>query len=257
MNRGRISSTSLPSGSGGSVPGGKRFMSTTCNVYNEEVKTKLDLVSVVIKPYSDNGRGSYLVRIIDIPSLPSEKGGALVHQAKALPLFRPEKGFRNIGGSGLKNNGVSCYKVNSILDICSEKAKGGKENILYVLNYLRAAIISASKLGLIIIIIILPTLNLISLNTSSLLRSFIIKLRVKELVTFNKSPLYYRSSLLKNNHILCRGAGAGRAYYSTESSNSLVNENNILIAASYDNIDLAEVRKQIFSDNKGKSGVYR
>jgi hypothetical protein len=148
----------------------------------------------------------------------------------------------------------------------SRKVKEEKGVNLYFLNYLRVHIITASKLGLIIIIIILPTLNLISLNTSSL-HSFIIKLRVKELVTFNKSPLYYRSSgrhnkvkdmgALKNNHILCRGAGAGRAYYSTESSNSLVNENNILIAASYDNIDLAEVRKQIFSDNKGKSGVYR
>jgi hypothetical protein len=94
MNRGRINSTDLPSS--------KRFMSTTRNVDREEVKLKIDLDSVVIKPYLDKTHS--------------------------------EKGCRG--------------KVNSIINIYgSGEAKEGKAIILYVLNYLRAYIISTSKLG--------------------------------------------------------------------------------------------------------------
>lgn len=117
-------------------------------------------------------------------------------------------------------------------------------------------IISASKLGLFIIFIInSPILNLIPLNTSSLpiLRSFRLNLCNKEVVAFNKSPLYYPSPVWKSQILPVGSVVTGRAYYSTESSNSLVNENNILIVASYDKLDLPE--EQIFSYNKGS--VYR
>jgi hypothetical protein len=105
MNRGRINSTVLPSS--------KRLMSTTRNVDSEEVIFKIDLASVVKKPYLDKTHSKKGCREKDVP-----------------------------------DSGVSCSKVNSIINIYgSGEAKEGKGIILYVLNYLRAYIISASKLG--------------------------------------------------------------------------------------------------------------
>ena len=105
MNRGRINSTDLPSS--------KRFMSTTRNIFSEEVKIKIDLISV-IKSYLDK---NFVVK--------------------------------RYKGKVIDNNSVSCYKVNSIMDICNiiREAKKDKAIILYVLNYLRTFIISTSKLG--------------------------------------------------------------------------------------------------------------
>ena len=65
------------------------------------------------------------------------------------------------------------------------------------------------------------------------------------------------STYLKSLPNTSSSSPKGRAYYSTESSNSGLKDKKILITVSYDNLNLAEVRKQILMDNKGKSGVYR
>jgi hypothetical protein len=64
------------------------------------------------------------------------------------------------------------------------------------------------------------------------------------------SPPYSFSPIL-----VIRRPSQLRAYYSTEISSS--SSLNITIAASYDNLDSKAVRQRMFSENKGKSGVYR
>ena len=105
-------------------------------------------------------------------------------------------------------------------------------------------IISASKLG---------NKNLSALNLIFFILSFFISnfpyiisyKNVKTSYTYlSNKKFYFDTSLFK-------------VYYSTVNSNLSLRDKNISVAVSYDNLYLDEVLKQIFQENKGRSGVYR
>lgn len=118
MNKGRINLKDLPSGSGGSVPDGKRFMSTTRNVQGcEGVKTKIGLQFAVKDIYgsgeANEGKGVNLYFLYYL----------CVHIISASKLGKGESPELNIA---------------SLL-------KGVFRTNLGVLNYLRAAALSMVK----------------------------------------------------------------------------------------------------------------